>query len=255
MNLVVNARDAMPTGGTLTIEAMEVELDSNYASQHSPVCPGKYVMLSVRDTGCGIGEEMIPHIFEPFFTTKGPGKGTGLGLSTAYGIVKQSNGYIWVYSELGKGTTFKIYFPRILESREQPLEAKVEKEVSLDSVAGTILVVEDDELLRSLVVRLLDSPGYKVLEAESAQAALELAARYKGKIDLLLTDVVMPTVSGGELAERLRAAQPDIKVLFMSGYSTDLVAQHGAVQPSAMVVEKPFTRHALLSQVRLALQK
>ena len=208
MNLVVNARDAMPVGGRLTIETADVELDSNYAVHHSPVLPGEYVMLAISDTGCGITDEALPHIFEPFFTTKGPGSGTGLGLSTVYGIVKQSNGYIWVYSELEKGTTFKIYFPRIREKPEHPVIPEVDQEVSLDTVGGTILVVEDDELLRSLVVRLLDLPDYRVLEAESAQAAMDLVARHNGKIDLLLTDVVMPSISGGELAARIRALHP-----------------------------------------------
>jgi PAS domain S-box-containing protein len=254
MNLVVNARDAMPLGGTLTIETAEVDLDSDYAANHLPVIPGKYAMMSVSDSGCGMSEQTIPHIFEPFFTTKGPGSGTGLGLSTVYGIVKQSNGYIWVYSELGKGTTFKIYFPRIPDSPEPTVESEAEKEAELDSLTGTILVVEDDEVLRSMVVRLLDLPGLKVLEAETAHAALHLVARYRGKIDLLLTDVVMPTISGGELAGRVRAIEPDVKVLFMSGYSSELVAQHGAVQRGTRVLEKPFTRRALLSQIRFALQ-
>ena len=253
MNLVVNARDAMPSGGTLTIKTAEVALDSTYAANHSPLIPGKYVMISVSDTGCGMSDDVIPHIFEPFFTTKGPGKGTGLGLSTAYGIVKQSNGYIWVYSELGKGTTFKVYFPRIAQTPEPYNEIESEQEIGSNPATGTILVVEDDELLRSLVVRLLDSPGYDVLEAESADAALRLVAQYQGKIDLLLTDVVMPSISGGELAERIRALLPEIKVLFMSGYSSELVAKHGAVKPGDRVLEKPFTRNSLLSQVRVAL--
>jgi hypothetical protein len=253
MNLVVNARDAMPSGGTLTIKTAEVALDSTYAANHSPLIPGKYVMVSVSDTGCGMSDDVIPHIFEPFFTTKGPGKGTGLGLSTAYGIVKQSNGYIWVYSGLGKGTTFKVYFPRIAQTPEPYNEIESEQEIGSNPATGTILVVEDDELLRSLVVRLLDSPGYDVLEAESADAALRLVAQYQGKIDLLLTDVVMPSISGGELAERIRALLPEIKVLFMSGYSSELVAKHGAVKPGDRVLEKPFTRNSLLSQVRVAL--
>jgi two-component system cell cycle sensor histidine kinase/response regulator CckA len=255
MNLVINARDAMPTGGKLRMETADVELDSNYAATHGPVLPGKYVMLSISDTGSGIPQEVVPHIFEPFFTTKGPGKGTGLGLSTAYGIVKQSNGYIWVYSEPDKGTTFKVYFPSAMETAVEVFESKEEQLTPTEPASETVLVVEDEESLRGLVTRLLRAHGYKVLEAGSAEAALQLVDRYEGQIDLLLTDVIMPITSGGELATLLRAKRPNLKVLFMSGYSPELVVQQGAVKPEMHVIEKPFTRNGLLAQVRAALQK
>jgi two-component system, cell cycle sensor histidine kinase and response regulator CckA len=220
-----------------------------------PVIAGRYVMLSITDNGCGISEDVVPHIFEPFFTTKEQGKGTGLGLSTAYGIVKQSNGYIWVYSEPGKGTTFKTYFPAVMETVPEPPNTVLEQAEPAQPASETILVVEDDELLRGLVVRLLDGPGYKVLEAESADAALQLEKRYPAKIDLLLTDVIMPKLSGGELAAALRAKRPDLRVLFMSGYSSELVEQHGAAQPGITVMQKPFSKNALLAQVRAALRQ
>ena len=255
MNLVLNARDAMPNGGKLILETAEVELDSNYAAVHPPVIPGRYVMLSVTDTGTGIPAEILPHIFEPFFTTKHPGKGNGLGLSTAYGIVKQSTGYIWVYSEPGQGTTFKIYFPKVLEAPTFTVETSSPSVVSLAAKpTETILVVEDDRTLRDLVASLLSAAGYAVLEAETPQAALQLVDRHPTEIDLLLTDVVLPAMNGGELANLLRAKRPTLKLLFMSGYSPELISSQGAVQPGVSIVEKPFTRSELLHRVRDALQ-
>jgi two-component system cell cycle sensor histidine kinase/response regulator CckA len=196
MNLVVNARDAMPDGGSIAIETSNVELDDGYKDSHFSVPPGRYVMLAVTDTGCGMDEKTMSHVFEPFFTTKGPGQGTGLGLSTVYGIVKQSEGYIWVYSELGKGTTFKLYFPRYEESA--PSDARPRAEVESPSGSETILVVEDDEPLRKLVIALLENKGYRVLEATSGEDAITLVENSLDPINLLLTDVLMPTMSGVE---------------------------------------------------------
>ncbi|MGA7906552.1 MAG: ATP-binding protein, partial [Candidatus Sulfotelmatobacter sp.] len=250
MNLAVNARDAMPTGGKLCIETANADLDETYARQNVFVTPGSYVMLSVSDTGSGMDKQTQSHIFEPFFTTKDPGKGTGLGLSTVYGIVKQNEGYIQVYSEPGKGATFKIYFPRAREAVQAPQPSKAP---ALPGGVETILLVEDEEALRKLARTCLESRGYKVLEAAEAATATELALQHAGKIHLLLTDVVMPGASGRELATRLVELQPTLKVLYMSGYTGDLVAQHGVLDPGTLLVEKPFTLESLLTKVRQAL--
>jgi two-component system cell cycle sensor histidine kinase/response regulator CckA len=251
MNLAVNARDAMPQGGKLCIETANAELDETYARQNVYVTPGSYVMFSVSDTGCGMDKETQAHIFEPFFTTKDPGKGTGLGLSTVYGIVKQNDGYIQVYSEPGKGATFKIYFARVRQATQVPVSAAP---ALLPGGTETILLVEDEEALRKLARTSLQSRGYSVLEAPDAEAAAKLANKHSGAIDLLLTDVVMPGASGRELADRLVKMRPGLKVLYMSGYTGDLVAQHGVLDPGILLLEKPFTLHSLLTKVREALQ-
>ncbi len=247
MNLVVNARDAMPTGGKLSIETKNVELTEEYADQHVPVVPGAYVMLAVSDTGIGMSPEVQARVFEPFFTTKEKGKGTGLGLSTVYGIVKQSGGNVWVYSEQGRGTTFKIYLPRV--------DAAVETVGRSDLVrplggTETILVAEDDDVLRPLVRALLTKLGYTVLAAANADAALAHARAHQGPIHLLLSDVVMPGASGRELARHLAESRPDAKVLYVSGYTDDAIVHHGMLEPGLNYLQKPFTPDALARKVR-----
>ena len=250
MNLVVNARDAMPRGGQIIIETANVELDETYAREHMPVNPGPYVMLAVTDTGTGIEKEVMSQIFEPFFTTKPLGEGTGLGLSMVYGVVQQSGGSIWVYSELGKGTSFKMYFPRVEESAISLIESKAE--VAAPSGTETILLAEDEEDLRQLTADLLGSGGYKVMLAENGKAALEILKHSKG-VDLLLTDVIMSGMSGSELAAHATELRPTIKVLYMSGYSGHLIENHGVVEAKSVLLQKPFTKQALLAQVRAVL--
>jgi len=249
MNLAVNSRDAMPGGGKLTIEAADVELDEEYTSQHVSVLPGPYVMISVTDTGCGMDEETARHIFEPFFTTKEAGKGTGLGMSTVYGFVKQSGGSIWVYSEVGRGTTIKIFLPRILSVPEQPAAAR--KRVPL-RIAGerTVLVVEDDNSVRSLVRRVLETSGFTVISASSGVEALALCDRQQHKIDLLLTDVIMPQMSGRDLAGHIRERYPDMQVLFMSGYTSNAIANNGVLEPGMNFIGKPFTAADLSEKIQ-----
>jgi PAS domain S-box-containing protein len=246
MNLAVNARDAMPHGGSLCIETANVELDETYARQTVHVTPGRYVMLSVSDAGCGMDEKTLLHIFEPFFTTKEPGKGTGLGLSTVYGIVTQNAGHIRAFSALGKGTSVRLYLPRLGDEAKPSLLPQ-----AVETIRGgteTVLVVEDEEPLRMLARICLESNGYSVLDAPSAVAALELAKKHRGRIDLLLTDVVMPGMSAVELAKRL-TARLGVKVLYMSGYNNDLIDHHGVLNRDAVLLEKPFTLHTLLTKV------
>jgi two-component system, cell cycle sensor histidine kinase and response regulator CckA len=249
VNLAVNARDAMPRGGKLVIATTNSELDEAYAAHHPPVHPGSYVLLTVSDTGCGMSAETMLHIFEPFYTTKGPGQGTGLGLSMVDAVVNRSGGSIWVCSEPGKGTTFKIYLPRVDEptSMEEP---KAEH----PSVRGseTILLVEDDEPLRLLVTDILEDSGYTVLPASESKEATTLAKQH-GRIDMLMTDVVMPGQSGTELAASLKLFLPDLKVHYMSGYRGDFVTQHGVLETEGKLLEKPFTKESLLNRVRLLL--
>jgi signal transduction histidine kinase len=247
LNLAVNARDAMPQGGRLTIETANVELDEHHAHRHADMKPGAYVMLAVSDTGVGMDEETRSHIFEPFFTTKETGKGTGLGLATVYGIVTQSNGTIAVYSEPGRGTTFKIYLPRV----EEPADVTTAEAPAADLRGGeTIVLVEDNEMLRALACEVLRGSGYTVLEARNGADALEITQRYHGPIHLLLTDVVMPEMGGRELARRLGAGRPDMKVLYMSGYAADAIVHQGVLDERESFIAKPLDAGALLRKLR-----
>ena len=247
LNLAVNARDAMPRGGTLTLETDDVELDAAYAAEHPEATPGPHVMLAVTDTGTGMDAATRARIFEPFFTTKEKGKGTGLGLSTVFGIVRQSGGTVWVYSEPGHGTTFKIYLPR---TREAVVSSVAPPPDPSPRGTETVLLAEDDGPLRLLVRTALARLGYQILEAQSADEALLLCARFSGPIHLLLTDVVMPKVGGRELAERLAEQRPDTRVLFMSGYTDDTVVRHGVLAAGIAFLQKPVTPQSLARKVR-----
>lgn len=252
MNLVVNARDAMPNGGKLTIATHNVTLDVSYTQTHAGTVPGEYVMLSVSDTGTGMSEEVQSRLFEAFFTTKPKGKGTGLGLATCHNIVQQSGGHIGVYSELGKGTTFKIYFPRA----EQPLDtvARTLQNAPLPRGTETLLVVEDEPSVRHLARRVLEAQGYEVLLAANGQEGLQLARNHEGSpIRLVVTDVIMPLMGGRVMAEWLKTTQPDLKVLFTSGYTDDALAQHGVMEADIEFLAKPYTPAALAQKVRLML--
>jgi PAS domain S-box-containing protein len=253
MNLVVNARDAMPTGGQIIIETGEADLDENYISLHRDAQVGQYVVLAVSDTGCGMDETIQSQIFEPFFTTKEVGHGTGLGLSTVYGIVKQSEGNILVYSEPGKGTTFKIYFPRVSGKAEAPVFSSDQAEPRGRS--EMILVVEDDQTLREMTVKLLRDGGYRVIEAKDGEEAVRIMATSKAGIDLLLTDVIMPEKSGPALVKQIEAAHPKTHVVFMSGYSGDMVKRSGLLIQEDAFLEKPFTKRSLLVKVHAALHR
>jgi PAS domain S-box-containing protein len=252
MNLAVNARDAMPKGGCLTIETANAELDESYARTHPDAKPGHYAVLAVSDTGCGMDKETMARIFEPFFTTKGPSKGTGLGLATVYGIVKQSGGYIHVYSEPGHGTTFKVYLPLTGEEA-----SAVESKPSAPAPTGkeTVLLVEDEDGVRALLRSTLEEHGYAVLEAAHGKEALAVAQSFARPIDLLLTDVVMPEMGGRVLAERFAVLYPQAKAIFMSGYTDDMVVRQGVLEAEVEFIQKPYTMSALLWKIREVLDQ
>jgi two-component system, cell cycle sensor histidine kinase and response regulator CckA len=248
MNLALNARDAMPSGGKLTIETANNLLDAEYARGHVSVKPGPYVMLAVSDTGCGMDKETQSQIFEPFFTTKEKGAGTGLGLSTVYGIIKQSGGNIWVYSEPGKGATFKVYLPRV----EEAVRIRKTKATSSVSPGGTetILLVEDEDAVRTMISKILKTKGYTVLEARQGDEALQISDQTEGPIHLLVTDVIMPQMSGRDLAERLKNLRQEIKILYMSGYPDNAIVHHGVLEAGTPFLQKPFSLNALERKVR-----
>jgi two-component system, cell cycle sensor histidine kinase and response regulator CckA len=251
MNLAVNARDAMPHGGKLILETSEAELDEQYARHNAACVPGRYVVLTVRDTGSGMDEETKAHIFEPFFTTKERGKGTGLGLATVYGIVKQSGGYVWVDSEPERGTAFKIYLPRVEQRVLKAHAGDLPAEVSIGS--ESVLVVEDEESVRTLICSILEQNGYTVLEADSPARAFEIARQHQ-VIHLVLTDVVMPGMSGPKMVKKIEEMRPGLKVLFMSGYAGGFGAAQGMLEGGASLLQKPFSKHALLQRVRETLE-
>jgi len=250
MNLVINARDAMPRGGKLTVETANADLDENYFRKRGlqEEKPGAYVMLAVSDSGIGIDKETQSHIFEPFFTTKEVGKGTGLGLSTVYGIVKQNSGFIWVYSEPGQGSAFKVYLPKA--KGDAASEKKEQHPVTAPGGSETVLIVEDDDSLRKVSQRALQQHGYSVLEAENGEDALKVSEAYAGSIDLLITDVVMPGMGGKETAERLQPLYPRMKVLYTSGYTDNTIVHHGVLATGLNFLQKPFSPEALVRKVR-----
>jgi two-component system, cell cycle sensor histidine kinase and response regulator CckA len=248
MNLVVNAKDAMPAGGKITIQTGNAELDDSYRREHTYIQPGPYIMLLVSDTGCGMDKETQARIFEPFFTTKEKGKGTGLGLSTVYGIIKQSGGYVFAQSEVGHGSTFRIYLPRV-EDAAEPTDTVKAKSTALEGTE-TVLLVEDEDSVRQLVAETLASRGYKVIQAENGEEALKLVASSPETIHLMITDVVMPGMSGRELARELLKLRPQSKVMFLSGYSEDAVLNQGVLEPETAFLQKPFTLQHLARKVR-----
>ena len=251
MNLVLNARDAMPDGGQLIIETSNVEIDEEYAGTHADTSPGPYVMLAITDTGVGMSRETKERLFEPFFTTKEKGKGTGLGLSSAYGIVKQSGGFVWVYSEPGQGTTFKIYLPRAEENESRSVATPTRnRRIGVE----TILFVEDDEEVRQVATRILRRNGYRVLEATNGADALRVCEAERDPVDLIVTDIVMPEMGGSELARRIRERQPDARILFTSGYTEDAVVRQSFLQEGEAFIEKPFTPALLTQKAREMLE-
>ncbi len=256
MNLAVNARDAMPAGGKIIIETLNIHLDEKYFTDHAvELCTGYYVMLAITDTGIGMDKEIQARIFEPFFTTKKMGRGTGLGLSTVYGIVKQNKGHIWVYSEKGKGTSFKIYLPAVHTGDDKAeKEQNILKCVSADDQSKTILVAEDDDMLREMTKKMLERVGYTVIIAKNGEDAIKLAETSECPIDLLLTDVVMPGMNGKELAEKIKSKIPDIKILYTSGYTANVIANHGVLVKGINFIQKPFRQEDLAYKIRIILQ-
>ena len=254
VNLVVNARDAMPRGGKVTIETANTTLDEQAVQRDVSIKPGQYVMLAVSDTGSGMDEETQRRIFEPFFTTKDLGKGTGLGLSTVYGIVKQSGGNIWVYSEPGLGTMFKVYLPRIDDTTAISIENPAQEAAALRG-SETILLVEDEDIVRGLTRKILMQAGYHVLDAKGGEEAIRVCRAHAGEIDLLLTDVVMPEISGKEVADRVLELRPALRVVFMSGYTDEAIVQHGVLDANVEFIQKPFTWIALTKKVRDVLNR
>ncbi len=248
INLAVNARDAMPGGGDLTITTDNAELSDEHGERHLGAAPGTYVMLAVTDTGSGMTKDVQQRLFEPFYTTKGVGKGTGLGLATVHGIVKQSGGDVYVYSELGHGTTFKVYFPRLTTA--EPVTITTEHRAITPSGSETVLLAEDDEAIRTLGARVLGTLGYNVLVARTGGEALRIVAEHKGQIDLIATDVVMPEMNGSQLVEKVLEARPGIRVLFMSGYTDDEVMRRGVIDGQTAFLQKPFTPDLLAHKVR-----
>ncbi len=253
MNLAVNARDAMPQGGRLTIETANVDIDDSYPGRHPTVVQGRFAMLAVSDTGTGMTPEVQDRIFDPFFTTKEHGKGTGLGLSTVYGIIKQSEGYIWVYSEPGKGTTFKVYLPAAEGAVKEV--TRVEEHARSAGGSETVLLVEDNESVRSYIFNVLESRGFTLLQASGSEEALKKIENFEGPIHLLLTDVVMPRMSGPELAARLAPLHPEARVLYMSGYTDNAIVHHGVLDAGPHFLQKPFVPETLIQKVREVLDE
>ena len=255
INLAINARDAMPKGGKLTIETANADLNENYFREHGieGEKPGHYAMLAVSDTGTGIDKKTLEHIFEPFFTTKEVGKGTGLGLSTVYGIVKQNNGFLWVYSEPGQGTTFKVYLPEVKKEADQ--EKKEQTRVDDPGGSETVLIVEDNDLLRNFAQKALQGCGYRVLNAENGEDALMVCKEHDSQIDLMITDVVMPKMGGRETAKLLQPFYPQMKVIYMSGYTDNAIVHHGVLEPGLNFLEKPFTPEGLARKAREVLDE
>jgi CheY-like chemotaxis protein/two-component sensor histidine kinase len=249
INLAVNARDAMPDGGALTITTDNAELTEEHGERHLGASAGKYIMLAVTDNGSGMTKEVQQRLFEPFYTTKGVGKGTGLGLATVHGIVKQSGGDVYVYSELDHGTTFKVYFPRLTKAVEAVI-ATAEYRTTAPRGSETVLLAEDDEALRALGARVLGALGYNVLVARTGAEALRIVAEYQGAIDMIATDVVMPEMNGSQLVARVLDARPGIRVLFMSGYTDDEVMRRGVIDGQTAFLQKPFTPDLLAHKVR-----
>lgn len=252
MNLAVNVRDAMPRGGTLTVETSNTELDAAYCHLHPNVTPGRYVVLAVSDTGCGMDRETQARAFEPFFTTKEKGKGTGLGLSSVYGIVTQSGGHVQLYSEPGQGSTFRVYLPAV---QEAATTAEAIAPAETQGGGETILVAEDNDAVRQGIIDMLQAYGYTVVSAGDGKEALRIAETHPGTLHVLLTDVVMPEIDGRQLAERLRAVRPEVRIIFMSGYTEDVVIHQGVLHAGIEFVQKPFTPSVLARKVREVLDR
>jgi len=252
LNLAVNARDAMPTGGKVTITTGNSFLDEEYCREHEELTPGQYVQVSVADSGTGMSKEVLERVFEPFFTTKEAGQGTGLGLAQVYGFVKQSGGHVEIESEPGKGTTVRMFLPRL--AGKDAVEQAPERPAFLLDTAPTILLVEDDHDVRAYVVEILRDMHFQVLEAHDADSALGLLERNDVRLDLLLTDVVLPGMNGNQLAQEIKRRQPDARVLFMSGYAPDAIFQHGQVEPGVELIQKPVTQQILAQRIRAVLE-